>query len=68
MMYQPLVKFIHKVAESNLRFEELACISGISEITLYKIAAGKLDIGEDAQNLLAIILDTDVAELFPEKG
>ena len=60
-------KFITKVGQKGLSFEEVACISGLSGITLFKFAAGKIDLSEGDEEKLAAILDCKVGELFPKK-
>lgn len=57
--------FIKKVGQSGLSFMEIACISGIPEITLFKFAGGDIEFNNGEQKLLATILDCAPEEVFP---
>jgi hypothetical protein len=58
-------KFIKKVGQSGLSFLEIACISGIPQITLFKFAGGDIDLSPCEKSQIAAILGCKVDELFP---
>jgi len=59
-------KFIKKVAQSGLSFLEIACISGIPQITLFKFAGGDIDLSPCEKSQIAAILGCGVDDLFPQ--
>ena len=67
MEFNIRTKFIAAVGKSGLRFEELACIGGFAEISLYKFAAGKMEFSDLEKERLAEILGSDAQQLFIEE-
>lgn len=65
-MFGIKTEFIQAVGASGLSFEEIACISGMAEINLYKVAAGKIALNDAEKRRLATILDRPMEDLFPE--
>ncbi len=55
--------FIKRVAQSGLSFMEIACITGIPQITLFKFAGGDIDLSPCEKSQIAAILGCEVDEL-----
>ena len=61
---KPRQRFIKAVADQGITFEDLAGITGIPLIDLYRCAAGRLDLSRRGEELLANVLEQKSGDLF----
>lgn len=63
-MFNPRTKFINAVGRSGITFDDLACISKIEIIALYKFAGGDDNMSEVLMERMAKVLGNNDDDLF----